>query len=96
MPNDECLLQALAHTQSAEKTPDCIISFGSDKSPSLYLGGYRGVMNTQFLKDAQISRIVNTAKGLEIFGAKYLARICCLYLRFCHINRIVWKRQKAS
>lgn len=29
-------------------------------------------MNTQFLREANVTNIVNTAKGLEIFGPKYL------------------------
>ena len=29
-------------------------------------------MNTEFLRKEGISHIVNTAKGLEIFGPKYL------------------------
>lgn len=32
-------------------------------------------MNTQFLREANITRIVNTAKGLEIFGPKYLVSL---------------------
>ncbi len=38
----------------------------------IFLGGYRGVMNEQFLIDSDIKYIVNTAKGLEIFGPKYM------------------------
>lgn len=51
-------------------TPDCVLS--EDGRGSLYLGGYRGVMNHQFLLGSNISGVVNTAKGLEIFGPKYL------------------------
>ena len=31
-------------------------------------------MNAEFLKDLKVKYIVNTAKGLEIFGPKYLVR----------------------
>lgn len=31
-------------------------------------------MNHKFLKEKGISHIVNTAKGLDIFGPKYLVR----------------------
>ena len=36
-------------------------------------------MNTQFLREANITRIVNTAKGLEIFGPKYLVSLSTRY-----------------
>ena len=32
------------------------------------------MMNAEFLKDLKVKYIVNTAKGLEIFGPKYLVR----------------------
>ena len=50
----------------------------SAESGGLYLGGFKGVMNEQFLKDSNIKYVVNTAKGLEIFGPKYL--VCVLYI----------------
>ena len=64
--------QALAHSTKAEKTPDRILTTSS--GGGLYLGGFRGVINTQFLQEANVTHIVNTAKGLEIFGPKYLVR----------------------
>ena len=30
------------------------------------------MMNSQFLQDEKVGHVVNTAKGLEIFGPKYL------------------------
>lgn len=44
----------------------------TDQLGGLYLGGYQAVINQQFLKDHNITHILNTAKGLEIFGPKYL------------------------
>ncbi|XP_011403209.2 PREDICTED: dual specificity protein phosphatase 1B-like isoform X2 [Amphimedon queenslandica] len=73
IPNDEALLQALAHSTKAEKTPDRILTTSS--GGGLYLGGFRGVINTQFLREANVTHIVNTAKGLEIFGPKYLVEL---------------------
>lgn len=56
--------------------PSTILSASSDSGKGgLFLGGYRGVMNEQFLKESNIKYIVNTAKGLEIFGPKYLVII---------------------
>ena len=51
--------------------PSCVLDV-TDQWGGLYLGGYRAVMNQGFLKDQKVSSIVNTAKGLEIFGPKYL------------------------
>ena len=86
IPDDECLLQvrcyikilstnvilqfmqALAYSQKAEIIPSTILPL-NDKE-----GGFRGVMNAEFLKDLKVKYVVNTAKGLEIFGPKYLVR----------------------
>lgn len=58
-------------------TPSCIIS-PLDASPGglggLYHGSFRAVMNMDFLKKEGVTHIVNTAKGLEIFGPKYTVR----------------------
>ena len=37
----------------------------------MFLGGFKSVINVQFLQESNIGHIVNTAKGLEIFGPKY-------------------------
>ena len=42
----------------------------------LYLGGYKAAINTTFLKTAQVSLVVNTARGLDqVLGPKYLAAL---------------------
>jgi len=65
------LIQALEYSQQGEKVPSCVLD-ATDQWGGLYLGGYRAVMNEKFLKTQKVSSIVNTAKGLEIFGPKYL------------------------
>lgn len=37
------------------------------------------MMNADFLKKEQVTHVVNTAKGLEIFGPKYTVSGFCLY-----------------
>lgn len=37
----------------------------------LWHGGFKAVMNHDFLKREHITHIVNTARGLEMFGPKY-------------------------
>ena len=67
----------------APVTPSCIISpnvtapqAGDSpggrgvKEGGLYHGSFRAVMNTDFLKKEGVTHIVNTAKGMEIFGQK--------------------------
>ena len=79
------LLKALSYSQKAEKVPSTIEPPSSDgKTGGLFLGGFRGVMNEQFLKDSNIKFIVNTAKGLEIFGPKYMVSG---YYRKSHLPR---------
>ena len=71
----------------APVTPSCIISpnvtapqAGDSpggrgvKEGGLYQGSFRAVMNTDFLKKEGVTHIVNTAKGMEIFGQKYTVR----------------------
>ena len=57
-------------TAGEEKVPSCVLE-KTDRLGGLYLGGYLAVMNKQFLKDHNITHILNTAKGL---GSKYLVR----------------------
>ena len=55
-------------------TPSCIIPPDTTSSGGLgglYHGTFRAVMNTDFLKKEGVTHIVNTAKGMEIFGPKY-------------------------
>ena len=70
-------IQALEFSQKHEKIPSCILARGegsSAKIGGLYHGGFKAVMNTDFLRNEGVTHIVNTAKGLEIFGPKY--RVC--------------------
>lgn len=67
-------VQALEFSQKHEKLPSCILARGegsSAKIGGLYHGGFKAVMNTDFLRKEGVTHIVNTAKGLEIFGPKY-------------------------
>ena len=62
--------------------PSCILAV--DKSlglGGLFHGGFKAVMNVEFLKKEMVTHIVNTAKGLEYFGPKYLVRTCQMYIR---------------
>jgi hypothetical protein len=40
----------------------------------LFHGGFKAVMNEDFLKEEGVTHIVNTAKELEIFGQEYTVR----------------------
>ncbi len=62
-------VQALEFTQQGEKTPSCILQ-RSGSIGGLYHGGFKGVMNAEFLQKERVTHIVNTAKGF-IFGPKY-------------------------
>jgi len=64
-------LQAIEFSQKGEKVPSCILAAGDNKG-GLFHGGFKAVMNREFLVQQKITHIVNTAKGLEIFGPKYL------------------------
>ena len=69
--------QAIEYSQKGEKVPSCILRRSRDGCVwgGLYHGGFKAVMNTPFLKEEGVTHIVNTAKGLEIFGPKYLVRM---------------------
>ena len=85
----------MQRTPPAPVTPSCIISpdltapqagdlegeGGGVKVGGLYHGSFRAVMNTDFLKKEGVTHIVNTAKGLEIFGQKYTVRLIK-----CHVG----------
>ena len=95
---DHYLMQ---RTSPAPVTPSCIISpdltapgqagdlerEGGVKVGGLYHGSFRAIMNTDFLKKEGVTHIVNTAKGLEIFGQKYTVR-----LTKCHVGLHVYCR----
>lgn len=68
------MLQALEFSQKGEKVPSCILTSSSELG-GLFHGGFKAVMNTEFLKREKVTHVVNTAKGLEIFGPKYMVRI---------------------
>ncbi len=66
-------LQALEYSQGREKVPTCILLAGSPPGwGGLYHGGFKAIMNKEFLRKEKVTHIVNTARGLEIFGPKYL------------------------
>ena len=67
-------MQAMEFTQSKEKVPSCIVEQREGRG-GLWHGGFKAVMNHQFLQQEGITHVVNTAKGLEIFGPKYTASI---------------------
>lgn len=66
--------QAIEYSQKGERVPSCIIDPGGGWG-GLYHGGFKAVTNSAFLKEAGVSHVVNTAKGLEIFGKKYLVSV---------------------
>ncbi len=72
------LSKALEFSQKGEKTPSCILPSSDGAVGSLFHGGYKGVMNADFLGKERVTHVVNTAKGLEIFGPKYLVYNECL------------------
>ena len=73
--NQSVLLEALEYTQAMEKVPSIILE-GTGGLGSLYLGGYRGVINTEFIECSNITHILNTAKGLEAtLGPKFVELI---------------------
>lgn len=50
-------------------------------------------MNRQFLKDHNITHIVNTAKGLEIFGPKYLVSKANVVVGLCDLRKIFFTKE---
>ena len=67
------VLQAIAYSQKHEKVPDCILQ-AEGTLGGLYQGGMQSVMNLDMLKSCGITHVVNTAKGLDIFGPKFPVR----------------------
>ncbi|CAI8038936.1 hypothetical protein GBAR_LOCUS21679 [Geodia barretti] len=70
IPDDDCLLRAIEFSQSKEKVPSCIEERREGRG-GLWHGGFKAVMNHDFLRAEGITHVVNTAKGLEMFGRKY-------------------------
>ena len=63
-------LQAIEFSQSKEKVPSCIEEKREGRG-GLWHGGFKAIMNHDFLLAEGITHVVNTAKGLEMFGPKY-------------------------
>jgi protein-tyrosine phosphatase len=66
--------QAIEFSQSKERVPSCIEEAREGRG-GLWHGGFKAVMNHQFLKTEGITHVVNTAKGLEIFGPRYTTAV---------------------
>lgn len=60
-------------SQGKEKVPSCIEE-KRDGTGGLWHGGFKAVMNRDFLEAEGITHVVNTARGLEMFGLKYTVR----------------------
>ena len=72
--------QALEYSQEKEKVPTCVIEAAAGKG-ALYHGGFKAVMNVKFLQKESIKHVVNTARGLEVFGPKYtVSQLQCVAL----------------
>ena len=66
-------------------TPSCILNHDeSGKLGALFHGGFKAIMNVYFLKEERVTHVVNTAKGLEIFGPKYC--VCEFVLNLINIS----------
>ena len=73
--SESVLLEALEYTQAMEKVPSLIVEREGGLG-AVYLGGYRGVINIEFLKCNNITHILNTAKGLDAtLGPKFVELI---------------------
>ena len=65
-------MQAMEYSQSKERVPSCIEQRREGGRGGLWHGGFKAIMNHDFLKKEGITHVVNTAKGLEVFGPKYI------------------------
>ena len=70
------------------KTPSCILPREAGLG-GLFHGGFKAVMNVDFLKKEGVTHIVNTAKGLETqFGPRYAVRLIpkntCMVIQVFH------------
>jgi len=78
-----CFKKIQAHSSATDSQISAALEYSVDKIPSLiwehpqtgakiYLGGYKAAVNITWLKQSNVSLIVNTARGLEgILGPKY-------------------------
>ena len=87
--DDKQIRAALEYSNKGRKVPSVILE--EEGLGHLYLGGYASVLNKSFLLSAAVSGIVNTAKGLEMFGPvwmKGLQRAKDLGIEFLELNWI--------
>jgi len=70
--NEECVLKALEYTQKGEMVPTMILS-RTEFEGAVYLGGFKAAVNTAFLKEENVTHIVNAAgkKLGMMFGPKF-------------------------
>jgi len=72
--DDTMIQRALEHSQAGERTPTKIGLGGkwSANFGTLFMGGFRAILNLPFLVEQNVHSVVNCAKGLEIFGPNYV------------------------
>ena len=58
---------AIEHSQAGERVPTAIPLRRAGLG-TLFMGGFRAVLNGPFLADRRVAGVVNCAKGLEMFG----------------------------
>ena len=68
VPDDMLIRHALEYSNKGRKTPSRILP----PPQALYHGGFASVLNRRFLKEAGVTGIVQTAKGLEMFGPRWI------------------------
>jgi hypothetical protein len=68
VPDDMMVRAALEYSNKGRKTPSRILP----PPRALYHGGYASVLNRRFLKEAGVTGVVQTAKGLEMFGPRWV------------------------
>ena len=71
----------MEYTQKGLMVPTMILDKNANEG-ALYLGGFKAAINDTFLKEQNVTHIVNTAsKGLGmLFGPKY--RVRCIFAVF--------------
>eukprot|EP00457_Paulinella_chromatophora_P014999 gb/GEZN01015519.1/.p1 GENE.gb/GEZN01015519.1/~~gb/GEZN01015519.1/.p1 ORF type:complete len:288 (+),score=47.04 gb/GEZN01015519.1/:70-864(+) len=67
--DDEQVLSALEYSTKGQTKPSCVLPHSSTMG-GLYIGGWITLLHLHKYPD--ITHIVNTAKGLEMFGPKYV------------------------
>merc|ERR1712166_255785 len=90
--DDEKIRQALEYTAAGEKTPSEVLKKGviCAGSGSLYLGGFKAVLNKSFMTTNGVAAVVNTAKGLEMFGPKYVDGVAAAKERGVDFLELNW------